>query len=110
VKVKEITEAAYAGQRSVRNLLRFFIQDSGVDFFEWTEEEVEDEYGQFYKINEQFIGKWNDGVYHSGDVAGIGIGKHGASVFEESGSLSERIDEQELVQKIQIFAKPKRLF
>ena len=113
MKVKQITEVAYAGQRSIQHLLKFFTPNDGVEIIGWTAEEVEEEYGQFYKINEQFVGKWIDD-HHSGDVTGMGVRdeRWGASisVFETDGILAENIDEKEFLQKIQIFAKPKRLF
>lgn len=113
MKLKTITEAQYAGTRNLRALLRFFVRHNN-PLFDLTVEEWRNEgYGEIFKINDKFIAKWDENRY-SGEITYITIPDdpaHGCAVFDEGeGSLAENVDPKTLVEKIQIFAKPKRLF
>lgn len=115
MKIKELIEAEYAGARTLKSLLKFFVPADGDEFQGWEPGEFDETYGQYYRLRDNIIGKWG-----GDELVGLGIkelafrGRRQGeqiliSIFSEH-SLIEQVYEKELAAIIQIFAKPKRLF
>jgi len=114
MKLNQLQEANYAGKRSLQTLLRYF-EPGNLDEVGIPGEE--DAYGVYYKVRDQYLAKYGD-PWEALEIVGISI-LDAAETLERNGDVihvfgvhddAEGVSEKNLIDNIEIFNKPKRIF
>ncbi|KKK48417.1 hypothetical protein LCGC14_3145330 [marine sediment metagenome] len=117
MKLNNLFEVNYAGAKTLRNLMRFFIQDNNA-FDERgyeTEEDFQQEVGQYFRLSDDVIARYYTDVTGVEDVGGVSIGGDRRYKYTIWGPLRHvdeiaHVEEKDFVTGMQIFAKPKQLY